>query len=54
MSRQVLLRPIAVTLGVLLVYWVGTYVPVHGIGPAAWEQAFRWQGPLWSTHFWMY
>jgi preprotein translocase subunit SecY len=31
------------TLGALLVYRVGTYIPLPGIDPAAWEQIFRTQ-----------
>jgi preprotein translocase subunit SecY len=31
------------TLGALLVYRLGTYVPLPGIDPAAWEQIFRQQ-----------
>jgi len=31
------------TLGALLVYRVGTYIPLPGIDPAAWEQIFRSQ-----------
>ena len=29
------------TLGALLVYRLGTYIPLPGIDPAAWEQIFR-------------
>ncbi|TXJ34665.1 MAG: preprotein translocase subunit SecY, partial [Afipia sp.] len=31
------------TLGALLVYRLGTYIPLPGIDPAAWEQVFRSQ-----------
>src|SRR5260221_10833722 len=31
------------TLGALLVYRFGTYIPLPGIDPAAWEQIFRTQ-----------
>jgi len=31
------------TLGALLVYRLGTYIPLPGIDPSAWEQAFRTQ-----------
>jgi preprotein translocase subunit SecY len=31
------------TLGALLVYRLGTYIPLPGIDPAAWEQAFKTQ-----------
>jgi preprotein translocase subunit SecY len=31
------------TLGALLVYRLGTYIPLPGIDPAAWEQAFKSQ-----------
>ena len=31
------------TLGALLVYRLGTYIPLPGINPAAWEQVFRTQ-----------
>src|SRR5271155_3897263 len=31
------------TLGALLVYRLGTYIPLPGIDPAAWEQIFRTQ-----------
>jgi len=31
------------TLGALLVYRLGTYIPLPGIDPAAWEQVFRTQ-----------
>ena len=34
-------RRIAFTLGALLVYCIGTYIPVPGIDPAATEQLFR-------------
>src|SRR5262249_32652342 len=30
-----------VTLGVLLVYRLGTYIPLPGIDPSAWDQIFR-------------
>ena len=26
------------TLGALFVYWLGTYAPLPGLDPAAWEQ----------------
>ena len=29
------------TLGALLVYRVGTYIPLPGIDPAIWEQVFK-------------
>ena len=31
------------TLGALLVYRLGTYIPLPGIDPTAWEQIFRSQ-----------
>ena len=31
------------TLGALLVYRLGTYIPLPGIDPSAWEQAFKSQ-----------
>src|SRR5438045_9549190 len=31
------------TLGALLVYRLGTYIPLPGIDPAAWEQVFKQQ-----------
>ena len=31
------------TLGALLVYRLGTYIPLPGIDPAAWEQVFKSQ-----------
>src|SRR6476646_5096161 len=31
------------TLGALLVYRLGTYIPLHGIDPSAWDQIFRTQ-----------
>ena len=31
------------TLGALLVYRLGTYIPLPGIDPTAWEQIFRTQ-----------
>src|SRR3981189_1975146 len=31
------------TLGALLIYRLGTYIPLPGIDPAAWEQAFSQQ-----------
>src|SRR5438034_9533353 len=31
------------TLGALLVFRLGTYIPLPGIDPTAWEQAFRSQ-----------
>ena len=31
------------TLGALLVYRLGTYIPLPGIDPSAWEQIFRTQ-----------
>ncbi len=34
-------RRIAFTLGALLVYCIGTYIPVPGIDPAATEQLLR-------------
>ena len=34
-------RRIAFTLGALLVYCIGTYIPLPGIAPAAWEYFFR-------------
>jgi preprotein translocase subunit SecY len=38
-----LLRRIAFTLGALLVYRLGTYIPLPGIDPNIWEQVFRSQ-----------
>jgi len=38
-----LIRRICVTLGVLLVYRLGTYIPLPGIDPSAWDQIFRSQ-----------
>ena len=35
---------IAFTLGALLVYRLGTYIPLPGIEPSIWEQIFRTQG----------
>src|ERR1700674_829299 len=34
-------RRIAFTLGALLVYRIGTYIPLPGIDPAVWSQLFR-------------
>ena len=31
------------TLGALLVYRLGTYIPLPGIDPSAWEQLFKTQ-----------
>jgi preprotein translocase subunit SecY len=31
------------TLGALIVYRLGTYIPLPGIDPSAWEQIFRTQ-----------
>ena len=36
-----LTRRIAFTLGALLVYRIGTYIPLPGIDLAAWERIFR-------------
>src|SRR5215831_4512118 len=38
-----LMRRIAVTLGALLVYRIGTFIPVPGIDPAVWERIFHGQ-----------
>ena len=38
-----LMRRVAFTLGVLLVYRIGTFTPLPGIDPAVWEQVFRGQ-----------
>ena len=38
-----LARRIAITIGALLLYRLGTYIPLPGIDPAAWEQIFRSQ-----------
>src|SRR6266446_10112260 len=38
-----LLRRVAFTLGALLVYRLGTFIPLPGIDPAVWEQIFRGQ-----------
>src|SRR5215813_10089115 len=38
-----LIRRICVTLGVLLVYRLGTYIPLPGIDPSAWDQICRSQ-----------
>jgi preprotein translocase subunit SecY len=38
-----LMRCFAFTLGALLVYRLGTYIPLPGIDPAAWEQIFKSQ-----------
>ena len=38
-----LTRRICVTLGVLLVYRLGTYIPLPGIDPSVWDQIFRSQ-----------
>src|SRR5258708_13684352 len=38
-----LARRIAFTLGALLVYRLGTYIPLPGIDPNIWEQVFRSQ-----------
>src|SRR5262249_10697218 len=38
-----LTRRISVTLGVLLVYRLGTYIPLPGIDPSVWDQIFRSQ-----------
>src|SRR5260370_18688260 len=44
-----LMRRVAFTLGALLVYRLGTFIPLPGIDPAVWEQIFRGQsgGLLW-------
>jgi preprotein translocase subunit SecY len=34
-------RRIAFTLGALLIYCIGTYIPIPGIDPPAWEYFFR-------------
>src|SRR5215467_5608326 len=36
-----LMRRAAITLGALLVYRIGTYVPLPGIDPAVWDAIFR-------------
>ena len=38
-----LMRRVALTLGALLVYRIGTFVPLPGIDPAVWERIFRGQ-----------
>jgi preprotein translocase subunit SecY len=38
-----LMRRVAFTLGALLVYRIGTYIPLPGIDPAVWEMIFRSQ-----------
>jgi preprotein translocase subunit SecY len=38
-----LMRRVALTLGALLVYRIGTFVPLPGIDPAIWERIFRGQ-----------
>jgi preprotein translocase subunit SecY len=38
-----LMRRIAFTLGALLAYRIGTFIPLPGIDPAVWEQIFRGQ-----------
>ena len=38
-----LMRRVAFTLGALLVYRLGTFIPLPGIDPAVWEQIFRGQ-----------
>jgi preprotein translocase subunit SecY len=38
-----LIRRVAFTLGALLVYRIGTFVPLPGINPAVWERIFRGQ-----------
>jgi preprotein translocase subunit SecY len=40
-KAEELKRRIWFTLGALLVYRLGTYIPLPGIDPAAWEQIFR-------------
>jgi preprotein translocase subunit SecY len=34
-------RRVAFTLGALLIYCIGTYIPPPGIDPPAWEYFFR-------------
>src|SRR5262245_12262768 len=36
-------RRVAFTIGALLVFRFGTYIPVPGIDPVVWEQVFRTQ-----------
>ena len=36
-------RRIAFTLGALLVYRLGTYIPLPGISPEVWQQIFKSQ-----------
>src|SRR5262245_49676405 len=38
-----LMRRVAVTLGALLVYRIGTFIPLPGIDPTVWERVFRGQ-----------
>ena len=38
-----LTRRICFTLGALLVFRLGTYIPLPGIAPSVWEQIFRSQ-----------
>jgi len=40
---QELVRRIAFTIGALLLYRLGTYIPLAGINPDVWEQLFRTQ-----------
>jgi preprotein translocase subunit SecY len=42
-KAEELKKRIYFTLGALLVYRLGTYIPLPGIDPAAWEQVFRTQ-----------
>jgi preprotein translocase subunit SecY len=38
-----LMRRVALTLGALLLYRIGTFIPLPGIDPAVWERIFRGQ-----------
>ena len=38
-----LMRRVAITLGALLIYRIGTFIPLPGIDPAVWERLFRGQ-----------
>src|SRR6201987_2907869 len=43
-KAEELKKRIYFTVGALLVYRLGTYIPLPGIDPAAWEQTFQTQG----------
>jgi len=42
-KAEELKKRIYFTIGALLVYRLGTYIPLPGIDPTAWEQAFKTQ-----------